>query len=51
MEAFLDFYLVQMVHKNDSIFCIADYAFVTLTTYAAQQNNINCLQKLYQLEI
>jgi len=40
-----------MVHKNSSIFCTADDAFVVLTTYAAQQNNINCLQKLYQLEI
>lgn len=39
-----------MVHKNSSILCIADDAFVALTTYAAQQN-INCLQKLYQLEI
>lgn len=40
-----------MVHKTNSIFCISDDAFVALTTYAAQQNNINCLQKLYELEI
>lgn len=39
-----------MVHKNNSILCIADDAFVAPTNYAAQQN-INWLQKLYQLEI
>jgi hypothetical protein len=39
-----------MVHKNNNICCIVDDNFVALPTYSAQQN-INCLQMFYQVEI